>query len=220
MQSNPVSHLPQKSLVHMPTVAVVGDSLAAAMVAQVQQQYPLWVNDGSRGQETSGSVLNRLPAILATHPDVVVILAGTFDIANVNWDQPCGSTDQDTALGIDTCDNLLQMIALSQSAGSKVILCTIPLTTEATLLNANPDMLGNEDLYDRNLRLVTGFQAPGWTEDGLVDLEAALVGVTWTDDGLLPNSSGAQAMASVIAAQIAQFDVGGTKVSNLIRMNK
>ena len=55
---------------------------------------------------------------------------------------------------------------------------------------------------------------------GLVDLEAALVGVTWTDDGLLPNSSGAQAMASVIAAQIAQFDVGGTKVSNLIRMNK
>ena len=51
MQSNPVSHLPQKSLVHMPNVAVVGDALAAAMVTQVQQQYPLWVNDGSQGQE-------------------------------------------------------------------------------------------------------------------------------------------------------------------------
>ena len=44
------------------------------------------------------------------------------------------------------------------------------------------------------------------------------IAVPTVTDGLLPNSSGAQAMASVIAAQIAQFDVGGAKRTSNLRM--
>ena len=166
-----------------------------------------------------------MPAILSAHPDVVVILAGTFDIANVNWDPPCDDGDPNPKSPIQTCTNLLQMIALGQSAGVKVILCTVPITTDGSagtpLLTVNPAMEGSESLFNRNLRLVTDFQAAGWTEDGLVDLETALDGTTWTDDGLVFNASGAEAAASVIAAQIAQFDVGGTKrTSNLRMMDK
>ena len=119
-QFQPAPHGPQKDLATTPTVLFVGDNqMASWYTAGNLAQHPGWVNGGTVGQayETSDSVLARMPQLLADHPsDVVVILAGVFDMTQTSWQPPCGQT----------CNNLMSMINMAQKAGSKVILCSFP----------------------------------------------------------------------------------------------
>ncbi len=188
-------------------------------------QHPGWVNGGTpEGQpyETSDSVLARLPDLLAAHPsDVVVIMAGIFDMTEASWEPPCGQT----------CSNEMAMIDLAQKSGAKVILCTPPFIEAGSagtpLLNANPNIGSNEEYYYHQVMLGLRIGSSiGWNEDGFADMALAVEeeqtsGTDWTDDGVTFNSAGAELATEIIEAQITPLQVGGTKrTSNLIRMNK
>jgi hypothetical protein len=203
------SKLVAKDLEHNPVVAFVGDPLVTAWISQ--QSNPMWFNFGSPAgvtSETSTSVLARLPAALAGHPDVVVILVGTYDI-DPGWSPYCDPG------GIATCTNLVQMIALAHAAGSKVVLCNLPVTLDTGsgvgLYDNDPELQGAESVFDETIALQHDFVTPGWTEDAYIDLADALASLAWTDNGVVPNALGSQAMTSLVEPAIESFRVGGTK---------
>jgi lysophospholipase L1-like esterase len=196
-----------KDLEHNPIVAFVGDPLVTAWISQ--QSNPMWFNFGSPAgvsSETSTSVLARLPAALVGHPDVVVILVGTFDI-DPGWSPYCDPG------GIATCTNLVQMIALAHAAGSKVVLCNLPVTLDtgsgAGLYDNDPELQGAESVFDETIALQHDFVTPGWTEDAYIDLADALASLAWTDDGVTPNALGAATMSAAVEAVMPK--VGGLK---------
>ncbi|HUD21822.1 MAG TPA: GDSL-type esterase/lipase family protein [Acidobacteriaceae bacterium] len=203
MQVSP--KLVSKDLEHDPVVAFVGDPILTAWISQ--QDNPLWFNFGSPPgvtAETSTSVLARFPAALAGHPDVVVILVGTYDI-DPGWSPYCDPG------GINTCGNLQQMIALAHTAGAKVVLCDLPITLDIgagiALYDADPALQGGEAVFDDNLDLFYTFGT--WGEDAFVDLASALVPLAWTSNGVLPNALGAATMSAAVEAVMPK--VGGEK---------
>jgi lysophospholipase L1-like esterase len=210
MQSNqPSAHFagPDRSVVHMPRVTILGDTLVTAWGTEaIKQQEPLWTFAGSPAgtYEYADQILARLPAALATHPDVLVILAGTIDMGDPLWLGPCGP---------DTCTNVVSMILLAQQAGVRVLVCTLPTTQdgpEGTLwLEMNPYI--PDDEADFNQAIAEFRNTEGWNENGVIDLAKAVAGTQWTTDGLSPNDSGAQSFTSAAEAQIAALRVGGSK---------
>lgn len=80
-----------------PVVVFIGDGITQAWITQEQSTHPTWINAAGtdpRSVETSGSMLARFQTdVIALHPDIVHILAGTFDLAAsfVIWPEPCGT---------------------------------------------------------------------------------------------------------------------------------
>jgi hypothetical protein len=230
MQSNPAAphHLyPPEEFQHNPKVLFVGDNqLSSIFTPEVIAQRPMWVNGGTpagQGYETSGSVLARMPGLLSAHPsDVVVIMAGNFDMIDPTWDYPCGDH---AAPILQTCVNVLEMIALAQQSGSKAVLCTSPFIeagSAGTPLIDNTLVTPNEEWYYRTLQQgVDNPNLTGWHEDAFADIARAVVDMNWTDDGVLFNAEGAELATEVVEASIIPLQVGGTKrTSNLTRMNQ
>jgi hypothetical protein len=194
-----------------PTVAVIGDQLVTAwLTPDILANNPLWSNYGSAPgtpYESSAQVLARMPAALVNHPNVVVLLVGTFDTAQPSWDPPCNAA---TTGSYDTCQNEEAMIALAKTAGAKVLVCNLPATQDGPagtpLLTLNPEIPGDESLFDRNLPLARG--NGGWTEDGIVDLATAVDGTAWTSNGVTPNDSGAQSFTSAVQTVMAPLHAG------------
>jgi hypothetical protein len=186
-----ISH-PEKDGVGTPYVLVIGDeSVTAWGTPDIQQSHPLWTFAGSPlgTEETSGSVLARLPELLAAkHYDVVVVDVGVFDIASPTGNDFPGQCTG--AVPTDTCYNLDQMGLLAHAAGAKILVCTLPYTTDPSIVAAYPEIEESESLFDRFLGEETDFDIDNRTQDGNVDLDVATEGVNW--GGLLPNPAGAQ----------------------------
>jgi len=87
-----------------PRVVLMGDSITQG-----------WVNRGISGQTTPQMVLRMHQDVIALKADVVVILAGTNDIA--------GNTGDTTVPAIE--DNLAAMAEIANANGVKVVLCSV-----------------------------------------------------------------------------------------------
>ncbi|MCI1780060.1 MAG: SGNH/GDSL hydrolase family protein [Bacteroidales bacterium] len=74
-----------------------------------------YVNRGISGQTTPQMLIRFRPDVIKLHPDIVVILAGTNDIA--------GNTGPSTPDMI--MDNIISMSQLAKANGIKVILCSV-----------------------------------------------------------------------------------------------
>src|ERR1700675_2853869 len=77
--NNPAAqaHKPQARLTTTPTVAVLGDDQILGLVNYVSN--PMWSCTTCAQGQTSAQVLAEVPAVIARHPDIVVILTGAWD---------------------------------------------------------------------------------------------------------------------------------------------
>lgn len=139
----------ERDLETFPIVEFVGDEMSQAIVAESQDSRYL-CDDCIQGSD-SNAVLAGLPAALATHPDVVVILTGTIDITGNTFSATIGDGPtnlQGCAPMNQTCANILAMVEQSQAAGAKVIVGTIPPFGDGTVEEDFLDMcscdVGNE----------------------------------------------------------------------------
>ena len=209
---------------HDPYVLIVGDAMVTSWgTPEVKAANPQWIFAGSApgAMENTGSILQRTPAAIINgnplnpgHPDVVVILAGVFDLVSPGWQQPCGGDDPLTA----TCSNIQQMTDLAVKAGAKVIVCNIPGIEDigsgpisgSTLLAQDPGLQADEGSYA--IFLEQGFENPdltGWKETALLSLNETAIGMGWTDNGVTPNASGAELFTSLVQAAVAPMKAGG-----------
>jgi hypothetical protein len=219
-----------------PTVVILGDSIVNAwLTPQVLAQHPQWISQSSPAgvvYETTAEVLAREPQALALHPDILVIEAGTWDLANPDQDQPsiCGGQPF-----ITPCQNIQTMVTNAQAAGIYVIVCMIPpwgdgpLATQIDQTNppgfdysrgGNAGWLAyglgfpTEGGVTNNPHLVDFYQLlsdGGYTspaEDAFVYLPQ------YTTDGVNPDAAGGQVMTQALQAAI-----GASKLGAALRRN-
>lgn len=103
-------------------VIFMGDSITDAWGRGTGVFFPgkPYVNRGISGQTTPQMLIRFRPDVIALEPKVVVILAGTNDIA--------GNTGQSTPEMIE--DNLMSMADLAKANGIRVVLASILPTTD------------------------------------------------------------------------------------------
>lgn len=195
----------QADRVRTPYVLVLGDDLVTSWgTPEVQQTHPMWTFAGPLvgTQETSGSALARLPALLKVrHYDVVVLATGTEDIqTDPSWNAPCG---YGATVPAQTCLALSQMAVLIHAVEGKVLISTIPYTDDQSTIPII-DIRENKLLFDYGMR-GTGYPLDQLGQDGVNDIQAALAGTTWSDDDVLFNPAGALAATSVTELAISKL---------------
>lgn len=223
-----VSH-PAKDLAGNPYVLVVGDELVTSEFTQeVIADHPMWTAAGSAvgSMEESGSVLARLPALLAAkHYDVVVIEAGMYDVSDPVWDDVSACGDKTVSPNIQTCTNLETMVTLIHKAGAKAIMCLGPSIQSGSvgtpLLEADSGLGFEEYMFYRGWTIgydppptepdepdwiIEMWQAMGQTDTGEGN-DPIAGSIDWTDDGVHYNATGAQLAASATDTAISQLKV-------------
>jgi len=100
-----------------PTVVFMGDSITDGWGKKYGKFFPgqPYLNRGIGGQTTPQMLIRFRPDVIARHPKVVVILAGTNDIA--------GNTGPTTLEAIE--DNLMSMVDLAHANGIKVVFSSV-----------------------------------------------------------------------------------------------
>ncbi|WP_414540511.1 SGNH/GDSL hydrolase family protein [Stenotrophomonas forensis] len=151
-----------------------------------------WLNRGISGQTTAQMLLRFPQDVLALHPQVVVILAGTNDIA--------GNTGPSTQAMIE--DNLHAMVDLARAHGTVVVLASVlpvseypwmPGITPAPKVRALNSALKR---YADAQRLVyLDYYTPMANAAGGLDPQLA-------DDGVHPTAKGYAVMAPLAEAAI------------------
>jgi lysophospholipase L1-like esterase len=200
-------------------VAFVGDSIAMGLVAQANN--PLWTCDDCAPEATSGQVLAGLPAIIATHPDAIVIMTGSYDVDDPTWNygDACGSSTSNPSTHL--CDNIIAMTGLASAANIPVITGTTPAWEPGTLSNqlaaSNPyGVQQGVDVtlffYNRNLgeALYLTEEEEGITEaNGSSFLDYWMALNTTTDislDGINPSVAGYDVMLNLLIPAINALD--------------
>lgn len=203
----------RKNLARMPMVAIVGDQLLVSLdTPLVQSQNPLWTfyPPDLAALETSGATLLRVPAILATRPDVLVILTGTFDTTTQNWIAPCG--EQNDA-PVQTCENIHSMVMLAHQSGVKVIVSGLPGVSDGSagtpLLDLYPWMPGDIVEYNRSFNAVAPVD-PTY-QDADLNMQMVLGNTPASDDGLDFSPAGAQLVTTALRSIIATLHVGSVR---------
>ncbi len=185
-------------------VVFMGDSITDGW--KLAESFPgkPYVNRGIGGQTTAQMLVRMYPDVIALKPAVVIIFAGTNDIAGNNGPQTLTMIQQ----------NLMAMVELAKVHGIKVILCSVMPITDAKV---NPPERGGgpinqsatrppADILKLNAWLKAYAQTAG---AGFADYYTATVGADGmlradrTSDGLHPNASGYELMVPVASAAIA-----------------
>ncbi len=98
-------------------VVFYGNSITDVWAAHFDEMFPgkPYVGRGISGQTTPQMLVRFRQDVIALEPAVVVILAGTNDIA--------GNTGPSTQAMIE--DNLVSMVELAQANGIRVVLCSV-----------------------------------------------------------------------------------------------
>jgi len=154
----------------------------------------LYINRGISGQTTPQMLLRFRADVIALKPAVVVILAGTNDIA--------GNTGPSTLEMI--LDNIMSMCELSKSNGIKVVLCSV---LPAYDYPWKPGLNPAEKIFALN-EMIKKYAA----ENGIIYLDyySSLVNKSkgmitkYAYDGVHPNKAGYQIMATLTEAAIAK----------------
>ena len=175
-------------------VVFMGNSITQNWVSQRPEFFleNNYLGRGISGQTTPQMVLRFRQDVIDLNPDMVVILAGTNDIA--------GNTGPTTQEMIT--DNIFNMVNLAQANEIKVILCSV---LPANAYFWNPDLKPADRIIDLNARL------KAFAEDNnipYVDYFSAMVDgekglkKEYGKDGVHPNLAGYAVMEPMIKEAI------------------
>jgi lysophospholipase L1-like esterase len=175
-------------------VVFLGDSITDAW--KLAEYFPgkPYVNRGISGQTTPQMLVRFYPDVVNLHPAVMIILAGTNDIA--------GNTGPQTLEMIE--DNFRAMCELAQTHGIKVVLCSLlPVSdyTQHKMTDHRPpsDILKLNDWLRRYAADIHAQVADYYSV--LVDGNGMLK-EGYSEDGLHPNGRGYALMAPEAEAAI------------------
>jgi acyl-CoA thioesterase I len=173
-----------------------------------------YVNRGIGGQTTAQMLVRFRPDVLALKPRVVVILAGTNDIA--------GNAGPVTLEA--TFDNLASMAELARLHGIGVVLASaLPVSDDKKDAGGRP-LLRTQDRPTETLRALNRWLADRARAKGDVYLDYfsavadahGLLKPELNDDGLHPNAAGYAIMAPLAEAAIARA-AGGRAAPRKVR---
>ncbi|HUG53261.1 MAG TPA: SGNH/GDSL hydrolase family protein [Vicinamibacteria bacterium] len=162
-----------------------------------------YINRGIGGQTTSQMLLRFRPDVIALQPDVVVILAGTNDIAGNAGPVPPGVVQQ----------NLANMAELARAHGIQVVLASLlPVSDDKRDRATGAPMVRTASRPPESLRALNEWMAAYARQDGHVYLDYASamsdagggLRPDLNDDGLHPNAAGYAVMAPLAEKAIAQ----------------
>jgi lysophospholipase L1-like esterase len=178
-------------------VVFMGDSITDNWGSKYGKFFPgePYINRGISGQTTPQMLIRFWPDVVALGPKVVVILAGTNDIA--------GNTGPTTLEAIE--DNLMAMTQLARSSGIRVVLASLLPVTDA--ISPQTTRRPPEKIVELN-QWIRDFA----TQNGMVYLDyySALIDdqkmfrKELTVDGLHPNDAGYEVMGPLAEKAIAQ----------------
>lgn len=213
-----ISGGPERSLVTTPLVECVGDDICAGLVATVNAQgNSLWRCDDCALQATSGVVLQGLPLALAQHPDVVMVITGSYDVDDPAWTAACNSTSPDP--NKHTCANIMAIVNQLEAAKIPFILGSTPAWQDGTMsdeLAAQGVTLVDSNVFDfeRDEEFIVEVDPPGNQLDTgavFVDFYHALTAGYISPNGIDPDQDGYSLMISMTQPVIEAYHVGGTK---------
>jgi lysophospholipase L1-like esterase len=177
-------------------VVFMGDSITEGWDPNAQSWFAqeTFVNRGISGQTTPQMVLRFRQDVIDLKPAVVVILAGTNDVA--------GNTGPATPEMI--VGNIATMAELARAHGIKAIICSVIPTNHYPWA---PDVKPAQTVMEINERLKTYAKAEGFIYvdyyAAMVDDKAGLRG-DYGDDGVHPNGAGYAVMEALMRPAIAK----------------
>jgi lysophospholipase L1-like esterase len=161
-----------------------------------------YVNRGIGGQTTSQMLLRFRPDVIALQPDVVVVLAGTNDIA--------GNAG---AVSLEVVEqNLATMAELAKLHGIRVVLASLLPVSDDKRDTAGRPVLRTKDRPPATLRALNAWMSDHARRNGHVYLDyftaaadsSGVLKPELNDDGLHPNAAGYAAMAPLAEKAIAR----------------
>lgn len=171
-------------------IVFMGDSITEGWLATDGSFFTTngYIDRGISGQTTSQMLLRFRPDVIALGAKVVVILAGTNDIA-----ENTGPISHEAILG-----NIQSMVELAKANGIQVVLCTLVPATDFWWrkgLQPGPKIVAFNKMLKayaekEGLILVDYHKALANAEDGL--------GPEYADDGVHPNLAGYKVMEPLV----------------------
>jgi lysophospholipase L1-like esterase len=161
-----------------------------------------YVNRGISGQTTAQMLVRFRADVLAAKPRVVVILAGTNDVA--------GNAGPTTPAAIQ--DNLASLAELAQANGVRVVLASLLPVSDDKVGRDGAPQIRTKNRPPETIRALNAWIA-GYARARrhvFLDYHAAMVDArgllqpTLNDDGLHPNAAGYAVMAPLAEKAIAQ----------------
>jgi lysophospholipase L1-like esterase len=182
-------------------VAFMGDSITDGWGRRMGQFFPgkPYVNRGISGQTTPQMLIRFRPDILALRPKVVVILAGTNDIA--------GNTGPMTLEAIE--DNLQSMAELAKANGIRVVLSSVMPVCDyhrPQTVQRPPKKILALNAWIKNYALQNGHVYLDYHSAMLDDKQ--MLPREITNYGLHPNAAGYEIMGPLAEKAIAQALAG------------
>jgi lysophospholipase L1-like esterase len=178
-------------------VVFMGDSITDGWGKRYGQFFPgkPYINRGISGQTTPQMLIRFRPDVIAHKPKVVVILAGTNDIA--------GNTGPSTLEMIE--DNMASMVDLAQKNGIKVVLSSVMPVCDyiqnQTKRRPNEQIIAlnkwMKDYAASHNAIYLDYYTPMLDDKGVFKQEL-------TYDGLHPNSAGYEVMMPLAQKAIDQ----------------
>ena len=177
-------------------VVFMGNSITIGWLKQAPQFFdnPNYINRGIGGQTTPQMLIRFRQDVLKLYPKVVIILAGTNDIA--------GNTGPSTLEMIE--DNLYSMAELAKANNIEVILCSVlPVYDYPWRKGLNP----SEKIMELNSRIKEYADTHGIVYadyfSSMVDEQNGLK-AEYTKDGVHPTQAGYEVMAPIAEKAIAR----------------
>jgi lysophospholipase L1-like esterase len=178
-----------------PKVVFMGDSITDYW--RLEEFFPgkEYVNRGIAGQITPQMLARYQKDVLALHPDVVVILGGTNDIARKGGPPNPLSMTQDAVRA---------MTEQAQRQGIRVVLCSIPPVSNYSGTNRTNERPASaiQELNDWLRAYACEVHAAFADYFSVMADERGMLRADYADDGVHPNRKGYATMAPVIQTAI------------------
>ena len=184
-------------------VVFLGDSITEAWDLSVFFKGKPYVNRGISGQTTPQILLRFRQDVIALKPGIVVVLAGTNDVAENTGPTSLGTIE----------DNLKSMVDLARENGVRPILASV---LPAAVYPWRPEIRPIEKILGLNQWMKEYAATEGI---GYLDYYSAMVNdqhglkPEFSGDGVHPNEAGYTIMASIVADAIAKSKLQPSKKS-------
>jgi lysophospholipase L1-like esterase len=181
-------------------VVFMGDSITDSW--KLEEYFPnqSFVNRGISGQTTSQMLLRFRPDVINLKPKVVVILAGTNDIA--------GNTGPITLEAIQ--DNIASMVELAHANGINVVLASVLPVSDYNINNAGKIIVRTVQRPPAQILQLNSWMKNYSAQNNLVYLdyfsatvdEKGFLKAELANDGLHPNAKGYEVMKPLVIEAI------------------